>query len=123
MSETKLVKDIQLEIGAREGLRLFRNNVGRLQAKDGTWVQFGLCPGSSDLIGWKSIVVTPDMVGERIAFFVALECKSPLGVRRAAQENFLAAVEHAGGMGDFVRSVKEACQVLNIAEENDTVGP
>lgn len=123
MSETSFMKDVQLRFGAQPDIRLFRNNVGRLQAKDGSWVQFGLCVGSADLIGWKSVEVTPQMVGQRVAVFVALETKSLTGPRREAQTNFLRAVNNAGGLGGLVRYEKQVCQVLNIEDVKDTLGP
>jgi hypothetical protein len=34
--------------------RLFRNNTGTLRDQHGRPVQFGLCKGSADLIGYRS---------------------------------------------------------------------
>ncbi|WP_336288349.1 hypothetical protein [Bartonella sp. CB60] len=33
------------------------------------WLRAGLCEGSSDLIGFKTITVTPDMVGKKLPSF------------------------------------------------------
>jgi hypothetical protein len=51
-------------------------------------VRFGLCKGSSDLIGLRSLEITPELVGLRLAQFVALEVKAAQGVPspRAAEE-------------------------------------
>ena len=38
-------------------------------------VKYGLYKGSSDLIGWKSIEITPEMIGQRFAVFVSVEVK------------------------------------------------
>jgi hypothetical protein len=43
-------------------------------------VRFGLCKGSSDLIGLRSLEITPELVGQRLAQFVALEVKAAQGV-------------------------------------------
>lgn len=32
--------------------------------------------GAGDLIGWHSIIITPEMVGCRIAVFASIECKT-----------------------------------------------
>jgi hypothetical protein len=49
--------------------RLFRNNTGTLRDQHGRPVQFGLCKGSADLIGYRTITITPDMVGQQVAVF------------------------------------------------------
>lgn len=89
------------------GWRLFRNNTGRIQAKSGAWVQFGLCVGSSDLIGWKSRQIMPEDVGKRIAVFVAVEAKSLNGRLTEEQEAFLGCVAEAGGIAIEARSVED----------------
>jgi hypothetical protein len=38
--------------------RLWRNNTGTLRDQHGRPVQFGLCKGSADLIGYRSITIT-----------------------------------------------------------------
>lgn len=109
--------------------RLFRNNVG--QAWVGNAARFsnagtvivspgdvllrnarplhaGLCAGSSDLIGWRTITITPEMVGQRVAVFVAIEVKSDRGRATEDQAAFLRAVAAAGGMGGVARSVEDA---------------
>jgi hypothetical protein len=106
MKETPTVKAVQLK-ASELGWRLYRNNVGRLQAKTGQWVQYGLCVGSSDLIGWRTRVVTPDMVGQPIAQFVAVEVKTDTGTLTEEQIAFLATVRLAGGVAMMVRSEGE----------------
>ena len=59
------------------GLRMFRNTVGACATAAGGWIQYGLSIGSSDLIGWRSVEVTPEMVGKRVAIFAAVEVKRP----------------------------------------------
>lgn len=92
------------------GARLYRNNVGKLQDKRGQWVAYGLCPGSSDLIGWHTVTISPDMVGSQVAVFVAVEVKTT--DRRSQvtdeQERFLQVVTQAGGMAFVARTATEA---------------
>lgn len=62
---------------------------------------------SSDLIGWRSVVVTPEMVGRKVAVFTAIECKAPgwkltPGDKRGqAQNRFGQMVIAAGGVFCF----------------------
>lgn len=120
MSETKLVHHIQGQLSNGD-VRLFRNNVGRLKTKDGRWVQYGLCPGSSDLIGWKMVTIPKEWVGEKIPIFVAIECKSEHGRLTTEQNNFLNLVMDCGGIAGMVRTLEEARQVLNIPDDKATV--
>jgi hypothetical protein len=92
--------------------RLFRNNVGALQDKTGRFVTYGLAVGSSDLIGWKSMNITLDMVGEKVAVFVALEGKSEDKAPTEAQRRFLQTVKDAGGIAGVFRSQSDAEHLL-----------
>jgi hypothetical protein len=66
--------------------RLFRNNTGTLRDANGRPVQFGLCKGSADLIGYRSITITPEMVGQQVAVFTSIEVKTPTGRIRPEQQ-------------------------------------
>lgn len=90
---------------------LFRNNVGACQFK-GRWIQFGLVKGSSDHIGWTSVIVTPDMVGKRIAVFTGVEWKSTEGMPSPAQLHFAARVKLDGGYAGIARSVEDALRII-----------
>ncbi|RZM50423.1 hypothetical protein [Klebsiella pneumoniae] len=81
--EHKVQDDARL-LASKKGWRLFRNNKGVLPDKRGVPVRFGLCnetPAlgkrlrSSDLIGIRPVLITPDMVGSTIGQFVAREVK------------------------------------------------
>jgi hypothetical protein len=112
LTEGDLLKRLQrLSTG---DVRLWRNNVGRLQTADGRWVQYGLAPGSSDLIGLQSIIITQDMVGARIARFVAIEAKSERGRIMPAQRYFLEVVDNLGGLSAIVRTEDEARELLRL---------
>ncbi|MNC58682.1 hypothetical protein D3C75_1084300 [compost metagenome] len=55
--------------------------------------------GASDLPGWTTVEVTPEMVGQRIAVFTAIETKaSDGGNKRDGQVNFCDQVIAAGGI-------------------------
>lgn len=111
--ETDLQQRIRLALGTRSDLRIFRNQVGQLpDPKTGRPVQFGLAKGSADLIGWRTVVVTPEMVGQRIAVFTSLEVKTPTGRLTPQQRNWQHAVNQAGGIAGVVRSVADALRIV-----------
>jgi hypothetical protein len=96
--------------------RLFRNNTGTLKDANGRPVQFGLCKGSADLIGWKRVTVTEDMVGSTVAVFLSIEVKTATGRLRPEQQQWLDAVQSAGGIAGVARSVGDAERLLTVAD-------
>ena len=68
-------------------------------------VRFGVCnPGGSDLLGWRPLVITEGMVGQTVAQFVAVECKTKAYNKASKdQKNFLAQVARAGGVAVIAR--------------------
>jgi hypothetical protein len=128
MTETTLLHRLLLAF-TRTGTRVFRNQVGMgwqgkvfhitthmsVQVAPGDVVikharplRSGLCPGSSDCIGWKTVEITPQLVGQRIAAFVAVEVKTDRGRLSEEQQNFLRAVRDAGGIAIEARNVNDA---------------
>lgn len=107
-AETAIVK-MAHDIMERVGFRMYRNNIGQVRYPSGNWVRFGVCnPGGSDLIGWASVIITPDMVGQRVAIFTAAECKTDVGKLMPDQVKFLDSVRAAGGIAGVVRDYNEA---------------
>ena len=114
-SEAVVQSLVRLE-AARKGLTLWRNNVGVLTNAEGTPVRYGLGNDSprlnrvlksGDLIGWRPVLITPAMVGTRIAQFVSRECKAPgwtftATEREQAQLKWAQAVRAGGGDACFV---------------------
>lgn len=96
-SEHEIQQRIRLACG-RGPVRLWRNNTGALVDQQGRFVRFGLCKGSSDLIGLRSLEVTSEMVGQQLAQFVALEVKTAQGVLSPEQRAFLRLVKQFGGV-------------------------
>lgn len=87
---------------------MFRNSVGLYQdPKSGSWIRYGLLPGSGDLIGWQTVTITPDMVGQRFARFVSVEVKTPKGVVKPDQRLWADNVRKAGGIAVIARSVDD----------------
>ena len=93
---------------------MFRNQVGQLpDLRTGRPVQFGLAKGSSDLIGFKTIEVTPDMIGKKLAVFTSIEVKTAKGKLTPMQHNWLSCVNEAGGITGVARSVQDAIQIIS----------
>lgn len=123
MNETNLLKRIQLKLPAHA--RLFRNNtgmgwagqilkktIGFITLENYRPLHSGLCAGSSDLIGWTIVKITPEMVGKNVAIFTAIECKSPNGRISPQQKNFINTVQASGGIAGIARSVEDAQKLL-----------
>lgn len=122
-STEKATQKAILELCQRPHIRLWRTNSGSPK------VGFRGAPqGTSDIIGWKSI----GGCRAGYALFVALEVKDekwkppPIPKLKAskstwakyntffAQATFLDAVECAGGLSGFVRSVEDAFAILGL---------
>jgi len=67
-----------------------------------TFVEFGLCPGSGDFIGWHDLLITEAMVGRHVAQLLSVETKSAKGKAKKHQENWRDQILNAGGIGLIV---------------------
>jgi hypothetical protein len=110
MTEQQIQQHIRLALSA-PNIRLFRNNTGSAII-NGQLVTFGLCKGSADLIGFKSVTITPEMVGQNIAVFVSLEVKTPKGKISEPQQAWCDMVADRGGIAGICRSVEDAKELL-----------
>lgn len=113
-SEASVVAAARLQASSSGG-RLWRNNNGAGHIDGGQYIRWGLCNDSrelnaviksSDLIGIRPQIVTPEMVGTMVGRFWAIECKEPgwrySGTEREqAQLRFIALVNRMGGVGSF----------------------
>jgi hypothetical protein len=126
------MKSVQIQ-ATKSGARLFRNNVGLgwigsvqrprvpmlvnlmpgdVLLRQARPIHFGLCDGSSDLIGWHPVTITHDMVGKTFARFLACEVKTDTGRVTAEQQAFLDAVREAGGIATISRSERDIAAAL-----------
>ena len=113
-NETTIQDQIRLE-ASEAGLRLWRNNVGACRDTKGRLIRYGLANDSaavnralksSDLIGIRPVVITPDHVGQTIGQFVAREVKRSGWTyhgtpREQAQQRFIDLVRSLGGDACF----------------------
>lgn len=128
MTESALTRRIQVALTDAD-TRIWRNQVGQAwqgqvtRNRDGSItirnprpVTFGLCEGSSDLIGARSVAVTPEMVGRRVAVFAAVEVKVDGAYtdpkRLDMQQQFIQTVRFLGGLAGIARSVEEGKRIL-----------
>ena len=82
-SEATVMQLVRLESSRRDA-RMFRNNNGVAVNNRGNHVRYGFCNESkqinkiiksSDLIGITPVIITQDMVGQKVGFFTAIEVK------------------------------------------------
>jgi len=104
---------------------LFRNNTGlgwvgkanRLPSGDilienPRPLHAGLCTGSSDLIGWMPTLITPDMVGKKIAIFLAVEVKA--GTSPSPEQiQFIENIRAAGGIAGIAKKAEDVNKLLS----------
>ena len=72
----------------------------------------GAPAGTSDIIGCKTITITPEMVGKKIGIFAAVEVKRPGEKPRENQVNFLEVMRRRGAMVGVARSPEDAVRIL-----------
>jgi len=115
-SESEIMVRVRLE-ASRVGARLARNNVGAGRLENGSFVRWGLFNDSqkmnetiksSDLIGIRSELITPNMVGHIFGRFIAREVKHGAWrytgtPREVAQLRFIELINSMGGDASFAR--------------------
>lgn len=92
--ETKIQNRIMMDM-SEKGYLVWRNQVGLFKTLDGRTVNIGI-KGSSDLMAVKPTVITPEMVGQTLAVFVAVEVKTATGRQSEPQKKWQKAVEKLG---------------------------
>ncbi len=112
MRESDILHDIRLAVGQLPGVAVWRNQVGIATFPGGRKVPYGLCRGSSDIIGLRSVVIGPEHLGSTIAQFVAIEVKTDSGRLTLEQKLFLDLVERRGGLAICARSEEDAIRAV-----------
>ena len=121
-AENAVRAGIRLAIAnVKRGILLWPNPVGFAYTQDGSPIRFGLKPGSGDEIGLRSFVITPDMVGKRIAQFVSVESKTSNGRARVDQKLWRDLINHMGGYAVIVHSVEEAERAFVAGREGESL--
>ena len=124
-TEHEIQNEIRVAVGAEQSATLFRANVGeawtgtlaannlnRVIIEDARRFRSGLPIGFPDLFGFRTLTITPDMVGKKVAAFAFIEVKKPGGRTSKAQEKMHAFLHRAGAIGGVARSAEEAVTLL-----------
>lgn len=111
------------------GCKVFRQNTGmgwvgkivaqtefRIVLENYRPLHAGLCTGSSDIIGWRPVLITPKMVGQTVAVFLAVENKTQRGRASGPQKHFIQAVLADGGLAGVARSADEAVVIADLPQ-------
>lgn len=133
MAEANLQHRIWMAL-SKLGLRLFRNQVGMayqgkaerfmqmreikvvpgdILIRQARMIRSGLCVGSSDLIGWHTVIIESKHIGKPFAQFVGVEVKTDGGHESAEQATFRRVVNEAGGLAIVARNQDDAIDQLN----------
>ena len=97
-----------LMLGSKLGIVGWKNPRGLAFHKDGSPVKYGVGPnGASDVIGYRKLIVTPEMVGRKIAQFFCVEVKTERDSVRQDQIDFINQVIADGGDGLIARSEED----------------
>lgn len=99
MKETNILKECLMAL-SKAGVMAWRQNTGALKDSNGRLVQYGLCKGSSDIIGIGSDGV-----------FIAIEVKALGGKIRPEQQTFIDNIRRMGGRAGVARSADEAVRI------------
>lgn len=102
LKEANIQRLIMMAV-SEAGCLVWRNNVGTLKNQAGIPIKFGLCVGSSDLIGVHYS-----------GRFMAIEVKTETGRIRPEQITFIDAVNKRGGIAGVCRSVEDAIKLITI---------
>ena len=114
MKERNIQNSIRLEC-SKGDTRLFVNDVG-VAEQGGRKIRYGLCNGSTDLVGVHTVTVTGDMVGQRVGLAVFAEVKTATGTVKPHQQRFMDNMSDMGCIVGVVRSVEDMQKLLTQGE-------
>lgn len=121
MRESAVTSHIRLA-AAKLNTPLWRNNRGAFRDDTGRLVKYGLGSeadlSSSDYIGIRPVLITPDMVGQVLGVFTAVEMKAE-GFKfnkndkhLLNQKIFIDIVKQYGGFAGFASSVEDFYRII-----------
>ena len=92
------------------GCRVWKNYNGTVFTKDMQQFKVGFGDGTSDLIGFTPIKITPEMVGKTVAVFTAIEMKKEKNGAYGATD----------GQKKFIKKIKEKGGLAGVAYDNES---
>lgn len=127
MSESAVTSRVRLA-AAQLNTPLWRNNRGAFRDDTGRLIKCGLGSeadlSSSDYIGIRPVLVTPEMVGQVLGVFTAVEMKkegfkfNKNDKHLLQQKHFIDIVNNYGGFAGFASSVEDFYRIIRYAENN-----
>lgn len=121
MLESAVTSHVRLA-AAQVGVSLWRNNCGGFYDETGRFVRYGLGSeaklASSDFIGIRPILITPEMVGSVLGVFTAVEMKAENwrfnknDKHLLQQKQFIDIVNQNGGLAGFAQSVDDFYRII-----------
>lgn len=77
--------------------------------------------GACDLPGWTTVVITPEMVGRKVAVFTSIETKRTKGGKTSADQlNWCSQVKQAGGIAGIANSPEAAVAIVSDWKQSNT---
>lgn len=104
MTESAILSRVLIE-ASKLGATVWRNNTGALKDINGRLIRYGLCVGSSDIIGIYK------------GRFLAIEVKAPGKKPTKEQLNFIRVVNEKGGISFWIDDEKNLKNLLDTALE------
>lgn len=113
-TESTAQAEILAALNRMPGVRVARNNVGRLQDRNGTWVAYGLGVGSPDIVGIYSAGRVSGPMAVHVAAAFGVEVKGPTGRVREEQAQWHEAMRRRGLPTFVARSAEEAVRQVEV---------
>lgn len=107
-SESQIKSSIRTHFGKRPEIRLFNNAVGGTTTDRGSWIDYGLAPGSSDLVGWITFRIGQFDIGVPIFF----EVKDHRGRPTQGQLDWIRVAREMGCIAGVVRCIEDCEQLI-----------
>ena len=127
MRESAVTSRVRLA-AAKLNTPLWRNNCGGFYDNTGRFIRYGLGSeaqlASSDFIGIRPVLITPEMIGQVLGVFTAVEmkkegCKFNKNDKHLLnQKFFIDIVKQYGGFAGFASSVEDFYRIIRYAENN-----
>ena len=91
------------------GVAIYRDKYGKITSR----VRYGVGPnGFPDYIGWRSLVITQEMVGTTVAQFAGVEVKKPGDKPSKEQFERIDQVNAAGGIAGWADSPEMGMEIF-----------
>lgn len=127
MRESAVTSHVRLA-AAQLGITLWRNNCGGFYDEQGRFVRYGLGSeaklASSDWVGIRPVLITPEMVGSVLGVFTAVEMKAEgwqfnkNDKHLLQQKHFIDIVNQNGGMAGFAQSTEDFYRIIRYGGNN-----